>query len=44
MTATCVEPCVPVLPGVIQLADDIGVRSGALTRDPDGHPMLLADR
>jgi hypothetical protein len=29
---------------VMQLADDIGVRSSALIRDPDGHAVLLADR
>jgi hypothetical protein len=29
---------------VIQLADDTGVRSSALIRDPDGHAVLLAER
>jgi hypothetical protein len=29
---------------VIQLADDTGVRSSALLRDPDGPAVLLADR
>jgi catechol 2,3-dioxygenase-like lactoylglutathione lyase family enzyme len=43
-TANCVEPCVPVSPGVIELTDEIAVRSSALIRDPDGHAVLLADR
>ncbi|HYZ26303.1 MAG TPA: VOC family protein [Geminicoccaceae bacterium] len=43
-TATCIKPCVPVSPGVIELTDDIGLRSSALIRDPDGHAVLLADR